>query len=65
MKKTHKKLTLNRDTVRSLTAPALGQAVGAAIGTRQSCSCYVTCASCVSCDPTCNSCPTHCGQWYC
>ena len=47
MKKDRKKLTLNRDTVRSLSAPALGEVAAAAAGTYQSCSCYITCwASC-------------------
>jgi hypothetical protein len=52
VKKTQKKLALNRDTLRSLSTPALGEAVGAAVGTRQSCSCYITCASCGG---TCNT----------
>jgi hypothetical protein len=49
MKKTRNKLTLNRDTLRSLSGPALGEAAGGGTGSRQSCSCYITCATCTSC----------------
>ena len=48
MNKNRKKLTLSRDTVRSLSAPALTEVAAGAVGTHQSCSCYITCvASCL------------------
>lgn len=54
MNKNRKKLTLNRDTVRSLSAPALAEVAAGAVGTHQSCTCYVTCVSCAgSCVATC------------
>lgn len=62
MKKTRKKLTLNRDTLCSLTTPALSQAAGDGTGTR-TCTLVVTCGCTISC-LTC-TCPTRCGQWYC
>lgn len=57
MKKSRTKLTLNRDTLRSLTAPALGQAIGAANTFVRTCGCTDSCLTC--------TCPTLCGQWYC
>jgi hypothetical protein len=54
VKKDRKKLTLNRDTVRALSAPALGEVAAAAVGTHQSCSCYITCWA--SCRGSCDTC---------
>jgi hypothetical protein len=64
MKRTRKKLALNRDTVRSLTTPTLGEVVGGGTGTNWTCTCVVSCAgtcggSCFTC-----TCPTRC-QWNC
>ena len=59
MKKTRKKLTLSRDTLRSLTTPTLDQAAGGS----GACTIQVTCGCTISC-LTC-TCPTRCGQWYC
>ena len=65
MKKTRKKLTLNRDTLRGLTLPALDQAAGNGTYTCQvngsnTCTIVVTCPVCATA-----TCPTNCGQWYC
>jgi len=65
VKKNHKKLTLHRDTLHQLAAPALSEVVGGNKGTAIGCSIYVSCngtcaGSCVTC-----TCPTLCGQWYC
>ncbi len=59
MKKTRKKLQLNRDTVRGLGAPDLVQANGGANTARfeRTCACTVSCVTC--------TCPTLCGQGYC
>lgn len=58
MNKNPKKLKLSRDTLRSLSAPALGEVAGGAAGTYQSCSCYLTCWA--SCRGTCGSFCTVC-----
>jgi hypothetical protein len=66
VKKSRKKLVLYRDTVRSLTPPALAEAAGAR--NTQTCtfvvSCPATCYGGGSCF-TCNTCPTNCGQGTC
>ncbi|HVR09823.1 MAG TPA: hypothetical protein VMW75_17400 [Thermoanaerobaculia bacterium] len=65
MKKTGKKLSLNRDTLRSLmTTPALAEAAGAVL-TNVTCSCQVNCLGTGSCGCPTATCPTLCGQWYC
>jgi hypothetical protein len=66
MKRKGTKLSLNRETVRSLSAPALGAAVGGARGTLPYCSDYVTCAytpcfCTADCTlNTCATCNSHC-----
>ena len=58
MKRKTKKLALNRDTVRSLSTAALGDAVGA--GTYSCVICTFTCAfSCYACT---GNCPTRVGN---
>ncbi len=71
MKKNLRKLTLNRDTVRNLSAPTLQDAVGGMVlqGSVPRCSgactpvsCHGSCnAACTlgSCNPTC-TCPSFC-----
>ncbi len=59
MKSKAKKLSLNRDTLRDLAAPALAAVAGGAKGTAV-CSNYVTCnyTNCANCTVTCATCNT-------
>ncbi|MBV8203014.1 MAG: hypothetical protein JOZ15_20550 [Acidobacteria bacterium] len=66
MKRTHKKLRLNRDTLRSLTPTALGTAAGNGTytcrvnGTNTCTLIEVTCLGCVTA-----TCPSFCKQLIC
>jgi hypothetical protein len=61
MKRNHKKLALNRDTMRNLSGQALQEAAGGGLGTA-GCTFYVTCPhSCAGSCITCTVCPS-CGQ---
>lgn len=53
MKRTPKKLTLNRDTVRNLSAPEMLGAAAGNVGTIRECSVYLTCVCTQSCGGTC------------
>lgn len=63
MKRTVKRLTLNRETLRYLDTGEMSAAQGGA--TERICvqtqSCFVTYCNCI----TQQSCPSECGQWYC
>jgi hypothetical protein len=61
------RLSLNRETLRSLDAEALTAAEGGAATTGgiNTANCYLTqtCNTCNNCLT--QTCPTRCGQWYC
>jgi hypothetical protein len=65
MKKNKIRLTLSRETLRSLASDEMSGAQGGALALTTVAGCPVlitnTCYNCV----TQNTCPTHCGQTYC
>ena len=62
MKKSLKKLTLNRETIRNLEGLEVGHAVGGVVQTVPASQCNGTCTTCAgsNCLGTCQSCPVTC-----
>jgi hypothetical protein len=62
MKKNKIRLTLSRETLRSLVSDETSKAQGGGVTTTPACQLLTN--SCFNCI-TQNTCPTHCGQTYC
>ncbi|HEX4498458.1 MAG TPA: class I lanthipeptide [Thermoanaerobaculia bacterium] len=67
MKKSLKsRLTLNRETLRNLTADQMSGAQGGAVQANTTgCNVVPTVFNCPPAPVVSQTCPTRCGQWYC